>query len=86
ARPHRAELINNFLQEHQITRMAWPAQSPDWDKLKRQLSCRQHAPQTIQGLNNAVGEEWEALPQECLNNLISSMPRRCREVHRKRPH
>ncbi|KAF2880002.1 hypothetical protein ILUMI_26162 [Ignelater luminosus] len=93
-RPHRAELVKNFLQEHQITRMAWSAWSLDssliehvWDKLKRLLSCRQHAPQSIQELNK-VSEEWEALTQEFLNNLISNIPRRCREVHRKRggPH
>ena len=29
ATPHRARMVTAFLQQHQVTRMNWPARSPD---------------------------------------------------------
>lgn len=91
ARPHRAEIVNIVLQEHNIARMVWPARSPDanpiehvWDYLKRQIHKREHAPRTLQDLANAVREEWQLMPQQFIQDLISSMPRRVEAIRQTR--
>ncbi|GFT95107.1 transposable element Tcb2 transposase [Trichonephila clavipes] len=61
-RPHRANLVEDFLFEEVIVRMEWPACSPDmnptehvWDALRRRVSGRQPPPQTLQELER-VGQ------------------------------
>ncbi|GFT32325.1 transposable element Tcb2 transposase [Trichonephila clavipes] len=78
-RPHRANLVEDFLFEEGIVRMEWPACSPDmnpiehvWDALGRRLAGRQPHPQTLQEL-----EEWDRIPQLVTNSLIYSMPQMC---------
>ncbi|GFU93782.1 transposable element Tcb2 transposase [Trichonephila clavipes] len=78
-RPHRANLVEDFLFEEGIVRMEWPACSPDmnpiehfWDALGRQIP-----PQTLQELERALLEEWDRIPQLVINSLIDSMPHRC---------
>lgn len=89
ARPHTAGTTMDFLQELRIQTMVWPALSPDlnpiehvWDILGRRVRGRQHAPQTIQQLTQALIEEWNAIPQEDIRRLVRSMPRRCQDVIR----
>lgn len=87
ARPHRAEVVQNFLQESDIARMQWPAMSPDmnciehaWDMLKRAIAQRPHPPITLQEVIEAAIEEWDRIPQDVLDNLIRGMPRRVRTL------
>ncbi|GFW34381.1 transposable element Tcb2 transposase [Trichonephila clavipes] len=56
-RPHRANLVEDFLFEEGIVRMEWPVCSPDmnliehaWDALGRRVAGRQPQPQTLQEL------------------------------------
>ena len=49
ARPHRARVVNDFLQQQQVIRMDWPACSPDlnpnehaWDVLGRRIREHHH--------------------------------------------
>ncbi|GFW60683.1 transposable element Tcb1 transposase [Trichonephila clavipes] len=51
ARPHRANIVDECLQSEDITRMDWPAYSPDfnpiehvWDMFGRQIADRQPLP------------------------------------------
>ncbi|GFU65248.1 transposable element Tcb1 transposase [Trichonephila clavipes] len=83
-RPHRANLVEDFLFEEGIVRMEWPACSPDmnpiehvWDALRRRVSGRQTHPQTLQELEKAILEKWDRIPQLVINSLIDSMPQRC---------
>lgn len=91
ARPHRARMINVALEHHGITRMQWPPRSPDcnpiehvWDHLQRQIHARDHQPQNLEELANALTEEWQAMDQQFIRSLILSMPRRVQSVLRAR--
>lgn len=91
ARPHRANIVNEFFQQQNITRMEWPALSPDlnpienvWDALQRRMLDREMEPHGIEELANALQEEWEAIQGDLINNVIRSMPQRCQEVIRSR--
>ncbi|GFU47796.1 transposable element Tcb2 transposase [Trichonephila clavipes] len=86
-RPHRANLVEDFLFEEGIVRMEWPACSPDmdpiedvWDALGRRVAGHQPPPQTHQKLERALLEEWDRIPQLVINSLIESMPQRCSTV------
>jgi len=91
ARPHRAAIVNETFQAHNIERMVWPACSPDansiehvWDRLQRQLVRGVHYPNTLNELVIALEEEWELIPQEYINHLIERMPNRCLAIWRAR--
>ncbi|GFT22176.1 transposable element Tcb2 transposase [Trichonephila clavipes] len=78
-RPHRANLLEDFLFEEGIARREWPAYSPDvnpiehvWDALGRRIAGREPPPQTLQDLERAVLEEWNRIPQLVINSLIDS--------------
>ncbi|GFV41702.1 transposable element Tcb2 transposase [Trichonephila clavipes] len=83
-RPHRANLVEDFLFEEEIVQMEWPACSPDmnpiehvWDALGRRVAGRQPPPQTLEELERALLEEWDRIPQLVINSLIDSMPQKC---------
>lgn len=84
ARPHRTHAVQQLLESEDITRLDWPAYSPDlnpiehvWDALGRRIASRLHPPGNIQELKQMLSEEWALLPQELLDNLVLSMGRRC---------
>ncbi|GBO03203.1 hypothetical protein AVEN_228325-1 [Araneus ventricosus] len=65
--------------------MDWPAKYPDlntiehvWDALGRAVATRKPPPRTIQEMKTALLNEWDQLPQEMINCLISSMKSRCK--------
>ncbi|GFV51894.1 transposable element Tcb1 transposase [Trichonephila clavipes] len=83
-RPHRANLVEDFLFEEGIVRMEWPASFPDmnpiehvWDALGRRVAGHQPPLQTLQELERALLEEWDRIPQLVINSLIDSMPQMC---------
>ena len=83
ARPHRARMIDNFLETNEIQRLDWPAMSPDmnpienlWAELTRQLDRLEQQPSTIPQLRVALDTAWRAIPVQTLENLVNSMPRR----------
>ncbi|GFX24910.1 transposable element Tc3 transposase [Trichonephila clavipes] len=85
ARPHRANIVDKCLQSEDITRMDWPAYSPDlnpiehvWDMLGRRIAVCQPPPSCLPELRRALLDEWCNIPQDQIDNLIFSMPRRCK--------
>ncbi|GFT82652.1 transposable element Tcb1 transposase [Trichonephila clavipes] len=83
ARPHRANIVDECLQSEDITRMDWPAYTPDlnpiehvWDMLGRRIAARQPPPTCLPELRRALLDEWCNIPQDQIDNFILSMPRR----------
>ncbi|GFX62440.1 transposable element Tcb1 transposase [Trichonephila clavipes] len=65
--------------------MDWPAYSPDlnpiehvWDMLSRRIAAHQPPPTCLPELRKAL-HEWCNIPQDQVDNLILSMPRRCKD-------
>ena len=80
ARPHRAIIVQNRLQQAGIQTMDWPSRSPDlypiehvWDELRRRLNNRANCPTTIAQLGQALIQEWKGIPQHVIRRLVTSM-------------
>ncbi|GFW28635.1 DDE_3 domain-containing protein [Trichonephila clavipes] len=89
AHPHRAIIVDECLQLEDISRMDWPAYSlvlnpidHVWDMLGRRIAARQPLPTCLPELRRALLDEWCKIPQDQIDNLILSMPRRfLKELH-----
>ena len=86
ARAHTARESTTFLDDEGINVMNWPARSPvlnpiehAWDMLSRRIGQRQHPPESVQSLTDALVQEWQAIPHNDFRRIIRSMPRRCQE-------
>ncbi|GFT29785.1 transposable element Tcb2 transposase [Trichonephila clavipes] len=84
ARPHWTLAVEELLEREDITRIDWPAYSPDlnpiehvWDAFGRRIAARLHHPENTQQLKQMLIEGWALLPQEMLHQLVLSMLRRC---------
>ncbi|GFX12385.1 transposable element Tc3 transposase [Trichonephila clavipes] len=82
AHPHRANIVDECLQSEDITRMDWPAYSPDlnpiehvWDMLGQRIVARQFPPTCLSELLRALLIDWCNIPLDQIDNLILSMPR-----------
>lgn len=87
ARSHTARVVQEYLNQHNIQVLDWPACSPDlnpiehiWDQLGKAIRGRPNQPITLAELEEALVEEWDLLPQENIRRLIRSMPRRIQAV------
>ena len=93
---HSAGVANDFFKMHNIPLLKWPAMSPDlnpiehlWSLMKREL--RKKLPYRA-GASKACREEtqagveevWSCIPQETIDNLILSLPKRARAVIKAR--
>ena len=81
ARPHTANLSKACLEHHRIALLDWPAKSPDmspiehlWDELGRRVRKRNIL--NVRELRQALIEEYNAIDQHIIANLIASMRRR----------
>ncbi|KAK7107686.1 hypothetical protein V1264_015566 [Littorina saxatilis] len=91
ATPHRARLVNDYIQQTGVVRMDFPACSPDmnpiehvWDELDRQVRANHQPPRNLQQLLQMLQQEWQAIPQAFFTKLMNSMRSRCGELERKR--
>ena len=87
ARPHRACVVDQYLEQEGIERMDWQAKSPDrnpiehtWDMLQCRKSARDRQPRTVRELTNMLSGECLMIPVADIRRLILSFPRRCQEV------
>ncbi|CAH1989194.1 unnamed protein product [Acanthoscelides obtectus] len=86
ARPHVARVTIDFFQHNDVTLLPWPPRSPDlspiehvWDIMGRRLLNLQRPPQTLEALREELVVAWNEIPQEDIDHLIRSMPRRVGE-------
>ncbi|GFW44921.1 transposable element Tcb1 transposase [Trichonephila clavipes] len=84
ARPHRANIVDECLHPEDIPCMDWPEYSPDlnpiehvWDMLGRRSAARVPPPTGLPEHRRALLDEWCNIPQDQIDNLLLSMPRRC---------
>ncbi|KAL0190831.1 hypothetical protein M9458_013529, partial [Cirrhinus mrigala] len=50
------------------------------DQLSHRVEGRNDAPQNLNGLKAALSEEWNAMPQQTIRQLVNSMRRHCQAV------
>ncbi|GFX65670.1 USP6 N-terminal-like protein [Trichonephila clavipes] len=86
ARPHRARIVEEYLEDHGLERMEWPARSPDlnpiehlWDYLGREVAALNSPPRSLHELKQGLLCVWSSLPIPVSDNLINSMGNRCRQ-------
>ncbi|GFT41547.1 transposable element Tc3 transposase [Trichonephila clavipes] len=86
ARPHRARIVEEYLEDHGLERMEWPARSPDlnliehlWDYLGREVAALNPPPRSLHELKQGLLCVWSSLPIPVSDNLINSMGNRYRQ-------
>jgi transposase len=82
---HTAVNTRNWIIEHQVPLIEWPAQSPDLNPIENLWSildkrCAGRSPNNAAELYRMLQDEWYSLPEELLTKLVHSMQRRCEAV------
>ncbi len=86
---HKAQIISDWFLEHdnEFTLLKWPPQSPDlnpiehlWDVVEREIHIMDVQPTNLQQLRDTIMSIWTTISEECIQNLIESMPRRIKTV------
>ncbi|GFW52491.1 transposable element Tcb1 transposase [Trichonephila clavipes] len=87
ARPHVARIVQRFFVNHQIQLLPWPARSPDHSPIgnmcfivAQRLTQITPPAATPDQFWQRVETAWSAVPQEHIQSLFESMPRRVAEV------
>ena len=85
---HTSHVAKQFIAENSINTIDWPSNSPDlnpieniWTIIKNNVEKRM--PQNINELTKFLAEEWNAIPQSTINNLVMSMKTRCELILEK---
>jgi transposase len=86
ARPHAAQATLKELQDRHIPYIIWPPYSPDlnhieavWKWMKDYIEQRFPRKMSYNKLRLAIREAWEAVDQKSLDELLDTMPQRCKD-------
>ncbi|KFM71334.1 Transposable element Tcb1 transposase, partial [Stegodyphus mimosarum] len=87
ARPHVSRIVQAFFVNRQIELLPWPARFPDlsptenmWSMVAERLTQITSQAATPDQLWQRVEAAWSAVPQEHIQSLFESMPRRVAAV------
>ncbi len=82
---HTAKGTESWFNDHGVTVLDWPANSPDlnpienlWGIVKRKM--RDTRPNNADDLKAAIKATWASIPPQQCHKLITSMPRRIEAV------
>ncbi len=82
---HTAKSTKSWFNDHGVTVLDWPANSPDlnpieniWGIVKRKM--RDTRPNNADDLKATVKETWASIPPQQCHKMITSMPRRIEAV------
>ncbi|KAF8698566.1 Transposase, partial [Rhizoctonia solani] len=83
ASPHKAHIVQDWIQENGLEVFEWPANCPDlnsieklWDQIKRELYSYETPESGMMELWERVQEIWDKVSAQKWQDLIESMPRR----------
>jgi transposase len=82
---HTANLTKKWFVDNNIPLLEWPSQSPDLNPIENLWSILNHRmkdrkPQNEKELFEVLQEGWRSIPQDVLQRLADSMPRRIAAV------
>jgi hypothetical protein len=88
---HRSNAPKDWRNEHNLTKMVWPAQSPDmnpienlWMQMKDRVSKKHEASIALETFIENIKEAWEEITVEQIDKLVMSMPSRLRVLRKNK--
>uniref|UniRef100_A0A914XEH0 Tc1-like transposase DDE domain-containing protein n=1 Tax=Plectus sambesii TaxID=2011161 RepID=A0A914XEH0_9BILA len=79
---HTSKQVTEWFQTKKVSKVAWPAQSPDlspiehlWRGVQRRMGDRKFS--NRDALFAAIKKTWESIPVTVCEKLVDSMSRRC---------
>jgi len=86
---HTSKKAKKWREENNVTRMTWPAQSPDLNPIENvwavmKINVARKKCRDLKGLCKAIRGEWKRLKIEYAQVLVNSMPTRIHEVEKRK--